>query len=364
MTEQLYEYEKNVFLQCPIWFDDEMCRKVLSHEMMKNAIIDEYNDNPLVKVCVNTTLCENYEKYGIEDRYAFHDIEQIKYKDGRKEFNDLQSIRNIVSDISFSQIPETKGSRYFRVYYKNCRYEHDRRVDVDTFLDMCYIAKNAFFVKESRNKGVCEDIKTIIDKLGIKFKDSFSEEDKKRIKLYLDCDLPITEEELIDGIKSGIVPPCLKSEIEKNIGLSPVKIKQRDISLYMSYIDDYRKNNPIIFVPEDKTFERSFGYNKKTVYFFLGYDLYKYIECIIKKDSELFGYRYILSYHANQLIAEYLECRLKRKFHKDKFRLKTLLRCIPDQHLILSKIIIKYNEYIIKENGKEIDKQSRSKRVI
>lgn len=364
MTEQLYEYEKNVFLQCPIWFDDEMCRKVLSHEMMKNAIIDEYKDNPLVKVCVNTTLCENYEKYGIEDRYGFHHIKQIKYKDGRKEYNDLESIRNIISDISFSQIPETKERCYFRVWYRYLRYEHERKVDVETFLDMCYEAKNAIFTKESCFGDECRRIEEIIDRLDIKFDNSFSKEDKKRIKNYLDCDLPVAKEELENSIKSGIVPPCIKSEIENNIGLTPTKIKQRDNSLYMSYIDDYRKNNPIIFVPEHKTFTQKFGHEKKTVYFFLGYDLYKYIECIIKNDSELFGYRYILSYHANQLIAEYLECRLRRKYHKDKFRLKELLRCVPDQHLILSKIIIKYNEYIIKENGKEIDKQSRSKRVV
>lgn len=364
MTEQLYEYEKNVFLRCPECFDEDTIKKVLSHKMMENAIIEEYKDNPLVKVCVNNTLHENYRQYGLDDKYGIYRIVRIKYLDGTEESECKESVRNIISDISFSQIPETKERCYFRVWYRYLRYEHERKVDVETFLDMCYKAKNAIFTKESCFGDECRRIEDIIDRLDIKFDNSFSKEDKKRIKNYLDCDLPVTKEELENSIKSGIVPPCIKSEIKNNIGLTPTKIKQRDNSLYKSYIDDCRKNNPIIFVPEDKTFTQKFGHEKKTVYFFLGYDLYKYIECIIKNDSELFSYRYTLSYHVNQLIAEYLECRLRRKYHKDKFRLKDLLRCVPDQHLILSKIIIKYNEYIIKENGKKIDKQSRSKRVI
>ena len=172
--------------------------------------------------------------------------------------------------------------------------------------------------------------------------------------LYIDTELPVTKEESEERIESRTVHPAIKSKMEGILGLSPVKIRRGDTCIYMEYIDDYRKNNPIIFVP---CYEK---YGRETIRYELGYDLNKFIECSINTDL----YRYKISYHINELIAGYLECRLKRKFHKDKFRLKTLLRCIPDQYLILSKIIIKYNEYIIKENGKEIDKQNCSKRVI
>ena len=181
MIEQLYEYEKNIFLQCPTWFDDETIRKVLSHEMMKNPIIEENDDNPLIKILINKTLRRNYAKYGIEDNpWGVDHISEIRYLDGRKENNTLQSFKNIIADVSFPQIPKCKERNYFLVRYKYFRYEYEKKVDITTFLDMSYrIDEDTLFVKESSYSNVQETIGDILKTLNIEFSNSFSEEQKK-----------------------------------------------------------------------------------------------------------------------------------------------------------------------------------------
>lgn len=359
MTEQLYEYKKNVFLRCPECFDEDTIKKVLSHKMMENAIIEEYKDNPLVKICVNNTLHKNYNKYGIDDKYGFYHIGKIRYLDGSEECEYKESTKNIISDISFSRTPNTKSSCCFCVYYTNGAYKHTSEVDIDTFLDMCYrVDGNIYFFKKSKYDTSKECLIDILKKLRISFEGFFSKEQKELIKNYISTEYPATYEEYEESIRSGVICKSIESEVRKNTGLTPIKITpckgESDI-----YIDDLRKNKPTLYIPLYEEF-KGHGVLSKYVHFYLGFEIEAYIGYAISGDDFL----YSISHRLNKLIVEYLESRLKRKYPKTKFGLKNLLKKSADQYIIFSKIIIKYNEYIIKENGKEIDKQSRSKRVV